>query len=140
VLFIVNRFNYPPPPGGVHRRLKCNDNGARPLRINGGRNNPLFYPFQTAKSRKGERMMPQKKVKIYSLSTCSHCKSTKKLLTDCMVQYEFEDVDLLDGEERKLILEDIKKINPKCSFPTIIIGDKIIVGFKEKAIKEALGL
>ena len=57
-----------------------------------------------------------------------------------MVQYEFEDVDLLDGEERKLILEDIKKVNPKCSFPTIIIGDKIIVGFKEKAIKEALGL
>jgi glutaredoxin len=96
--------------------------------------------LKPAENLKGERMMPHKKVKIYSLSTCSHCKSTKKLLTDCMVQYEFEDVDLLDGEERKLILEDIKKINPKCSFPTIIIGDKIIVGFKEKAIKEALGL
>ena len=85
-------------------------------------------------------MMAPKKVKIYSLSTCSHCKSTKKFLTDCMVQYEFEDVDLLEGEERKLILEDVKKINPKCSFPTTIIGDKIIVGFKEKEIKEALGL
>jgi hypothetical protein len=49
-------------------------------------------------------------------------------------------VDLLEGEERKLILEDIKKINPRCSFPTLIIGDKVIVGFKENDIKEALGI
>ena len=79
-------------------------------------------------------------VKIFSLSTCSHCKSTKKFLSDCTVRYDFVDVDLLEGEERKAILEDVKKFNPKCSFPTIIIGDKVIVGFKEKEIKEALGL
>jgi glutaredoxin len=54
--------------------------------------------------------------------------------------YDFVDVDLLEGEERKAILEDVKKINPKCSFPTIIIGDKVIVGFKENEIREALGL
>ena len=46
----------------------------------------------------------------------------------------------LEGDERKAILADVKKFNPKCSFPTIIIGDKVIVGFKEKEIKEALGL
>ena len=46
----------------------------------------------------------------------------------------------LEGEERKAILEDIKKVNPRCSFPTLIIGDKVIVGYKEKEIKEALGL
>jgi len=34
----------------------------------------------------------------------------------------------------------VKKFNPKCSFPTIIIGDKVIVGFKENEIREALGL
>ena len=79
-------------------------------------------------------------VKIYSLSTCSHCKATKKFLGDCNVQYEFTDVDLTHGEERAAILEDIKKLNPQCSFPTIIIGDKVIVGFKEDDIKEALGL
>jgi glutaredoxin len=82
----------------------------------------------------------EKPVKIYSLSTCSHCKSTKRLLDECEVEYEFEDVDLLEGEERKAILEDVKKLNPRCSFPTIIIGDTIIVGFKENEIKEALGL
>jgi glutaredoxin-like protein NrdH len=84
--------------------------------------------------------MSEKPIKMYSLSTCSHCKSTKKLLNDCTVMYEFIDVDLLEGEERRAILEDVKKFNPKCSFPTIIIGDKVIVGFKEKEIKEALGL
>jgi glutaredoxin len=84
--------------------------------------------------------MHDKSVKIYSLSTCSHCKTTKKYLSDCSVMYDFVDVDLFEGEERKAILEDVKKFNPKCSFPTIIIGDKVIVGFKEKEIKEALGL
>ena len=85
-------------------------------------------------------MEGDKPVKLYSLSTCSHCKSTKKLLSECTVHYDFVDVDLLEGDERKAILEDVKKFNPKCSFPTIIIGDKVIVGFKENEIKEALGL
>lgn len=84
--------------------------------------------------------MADKPVKLFSLSTCSHCKATKKLLNDCTVQYEFVDVDLLEGDERKAILEDIKKLNPKCSFPTIIIGETVIVGYKEDKIKEALGI
>jgi glutaredoxin len=84
--------------------------------------------------------MASKPVKVYSLSTCSHCKATKKLLADCTVKYDFVDVDTLDGEERAAIVEDVKKFNPKCSFPTIIIGEKVIVGYKEDEIKEALGL
>ncbi len=84
--------------------------------------------------------MSDQLVKVFSLSTCSHCKSTKRLLDDCTIQYEFVDVDLLDGEERKAILADVKKFNPKCSFPTVIIGDVVIVGYKEEKIKEALGL
>jgi glutaredoxin len=56
------------------------------------------------------------------------------------VKYEFTDVDLLDTEERAAILEDVRKWNPRCSFPTIIIGDKVIVGYREDEIKEALGL
>ena len=84
--------------------------------------------------------MTDKKIKLYTLSTCSHCKSTKRLLTECTIEYDFVEVDLLEGDERKAILEDIKKVNPRCSFPTLIIGDKVIVGYKEKDIKEALGL
>lgn len=79
-------------------------------------------------------------IMLYTLSTCSHCRATKQFLNDCSIKYDFEDVDLLQGEERKIILEDVKRWNPKCSFPTIIIGDKVITGFKEDEIKEALGL
>ncbi len=79
-------------------------------------------------------------VKIFSLSTCSHCKATKKFMGECTIKYEFIDVDMLKGDERKAIIEDVKKFNPRCSFPTIIIGEKVIVGFKEKEIKEALGM
>jgi glutaredoxin-like protein NrdH len=86
------------------------------------------------------KSMTDKEIKVFSLSTCSHCKSVKKLLGNCTVQYEFVDVDLLEGDERKGILADIKKLNPRCSFPTVIIGEKVIVGYKEKEIKEALGL
>jgi glutaredoxin len=84
--------------------------------------------------------MDEKPVKLYSLSTCSHCKSTKRLLDECTVAYDFVDVDLLEGDERRAIIEDVKKFNPRCSFPTIIIGEKVIVGYKEQEIKEALGV
>ncbi len=82
----------------------------------------------------------QPPVKIYTLSTCSHCKSTKKFLDECNVQYEFTDVDLLSDKEKKVILEDVRKLNPRCTFPTIVIGDKVIVGFEEDKIRNALGL
>lgn len=84
--------------------------------------------------------MATQKPKLYALSTCSHCKSTKKLLSECDVEYDYVEVDDLEGEERKAILADIKAINPRCSFPTIKINDTVIVGFKEKEIKEALGI
>ncbi len=77
---------------------------------------------------------------LYALSTCSHCKSTKKLFSECNVEYDYVEVDDLEGDERKAIIEDIKKLNPRCSFPTIKINDIVIVGFREKEIREALGL
>ena len=84
--------------------------------------------------------MSDKEVKIFSLSTCSHCRAAKKFLGECEIKYEFVDVDQLKGEERAAILQDVKNFNPRCSFPTIIIGEKVIVGYKENEIKEALGL
>ena len=80
------------------------------------------------------------KVKIYTLSTCSHCKAAKKFLNDCGIKFKFTDVDLLEGSKRDNILQEIVKYNPQRSFPTIIIDDKIIIGFREKAIREALGI
>jgi glutaredoxin len=82
----------------------------------------------------------EESVWLYALSTCSHCMATKRLLGRCNVQYDFTDVDLVPKEERQAILEEIRKLNPACSFPTIVIGDQVIVGYKEKEILEALGL
>jgi len=56
------------------------------------------------------------------------------------VKYEFTDVDLVPEDERKAILVDVMKLNPECSFPTIIIGNTVIVGFHEAKIRAALGL
>ena len=84
--------------------------------------------------------MPEPAVMIFSLSTCSHCKSTKRFLDDCHVKYDFLDVDLLTGEERQQAIEEVKKLNPRCSFPTLKIGDRVVVGFKEAEIREALGI
>ncbi len=84
--------------------------------------------------------MAKDRATLYALSTCSHCKSTKRLLSECNVEYDYIEVDDLEGQERKAILEDIKALNPRCSFPTIKINDTVIVGYKEKQIKEALGI
>jgi glutaredoxin-like protein NrdH len=78
--------------------------------------------------------------KLYSLSTCSHCKSCKRFLGECGIEYEFTDVDLLPEEDRHEVMEEIRKLTARCAFPTIIIGDKVIVGFKENEIRAALGM
>ena len=85
-------------------------------------------------------VMNQCDVKLYALSTCSHCKNTKEFLGQCGVNYDCVDVDTLDEAERKNILAELIKINRECSFPTIMIGDKVIVGFKKEEIKELLDI
>lgn len=84
--------------------------------------------------------MDQPKVFVYALSTCGHCRNAKKLLDSHNVQYEHLDVDLLPRDEMKTVLEDVRKVNPQTSFPTIVIGDTVIVGYRELEIMEALGL
>ena len=81
-----------------------------------------------------------RKVKIYTLSTCSHCKAAKKFLNDNNIAFDATDVDLLEGAAREAMLNEVIQYNPNRSFPTIVIGDKIIIGFKEKDIREALEL
>ncbi len=77
---------------------------------------------------------------LYALSTCSHCKAARKFLNECNIDYKCIEVDALKGEERQNTIADIRKINPRCSFPTIVIKDKVIVGFQEQQIKDALGI
>jgi len=81
------------------------------------------------------------KILLYALSTCGWCKKTKDLLKNLGVEYSYIFVDLLNESDKENVMNDVRKWNPSCSFPTIIINNKeCIVGFKEDKIKEALGL
>jgi glutaredoxin-like protein NrdH len=78
-------------------------------------------------------------VMIYALSTCGWCRKTKGLLNDLGIEYSYTDVDQLQGDERDKVMETIRKWNPSCSFPTVVINDsKCIVGFKEDEIRNSL--
>ncbi len=79
-------------------------------------------------------------VKVYALSTCIHCRDTKDFLNKCGVDYECVDVDKLEADERKRLIAEIKETNPSCAFPMIMIGPKVIIGFRKEEIKEALDL
>jgi glutaredoxin-like protein NrdH len=81
-----------------------------------------------------------KKIKIYTLSTCSHCKACKSYLNAHHVDFDFVDVDQLQGEQRSDVLDELREYNPNLSFPTILIGDKVVVGFRENELKELLDL
>jgi len=76
---------------------------------------------------------------LFTLSTCVWCKKTKNLLKEIGVEYHYVDIDQLEGEERKKILQQLREKNPSSSYPTIVINDTIIIiGFKENDIREAL--
>jgi glutaredoxin-like protein NrdH len=78
-------------------------------------------------------------VMLYALSTCLWCKKTKKLLDDLNVTYQYVYVDSLIGKEEEEIMDQVRKYNPECTFPTMVInGNKVICGFKEPEIKKAL--
>lgn len=79
-------------------------------------------------------------VKMYTLSTCSHCRRTKEFFTSQGIEFEATDVDLLTGDERRAVVEAVRKINSRVSYPTILIGETVIIGFQEREIREALGL
>ena len=79
------------------------------------------------------------KLMLYALSTCVWCRKTKKLLDDLGVDYDYLDVDLIKGAEKEAAINSLKKHNPDCSFPTLVINDqRCIIGFKEEEIREAL--
>jgi glutaredoxin-like protein NrdH len=79
-------------------------------------------------------------IMMYALSTCGWCKKTKRLLNELGVEYRYTDVDLLEGKNRSMAMTELEHWNPKCTFPTLVIKNKCIVGYKEDEIKEAIGV
>lgn len=82
--------------------------------------------------------MPQKKVFLYALSTCGWCRKTKALLGELGAVYDFVDVDLLEGPDLERVREEVGRLNPRRSFPTLVIGDEVVVGFDAERIRSLL--
>lgn len=78
-------------------------------------------------------------VTLYALSTCIWCKRTKNLLSKIGVRFRYIYIDLLNGDEKEKAIGEVQRYNPDLAFPTLVVGDKVIVGYKDKEIEEALG-
>jgi len=72
-------------------------------------------------------------VTIYSTSSCPWCKKTKEFLKKNNVSFKNVDV----GENQKAAQEMVKK-SGQTGVPVINIDGKIIVGFDELKLKNAL--
>ena len=80
-------------------------------------------------------------VVLYALSTCGWCRRARALLDENDVEYEVIYVDELEGEAKDAVVSEVAKWNPRRSFPTLVVDDRVsVAGFKPEQIKEALGL
>jgi len=77
-------------------------------------------------------MKTDKKIVLYSLSTCFWCAKVKKLLTEMQVQFEEIYVDLIDEKQQITVMEHLKA---KDTFPVLVIDGKYVIGYNEEAIR-----
>ncbi len=64
----------------------------------------------------------------------------KQFLRQHNVDCEYVDVDLLEGDEKTEVLKEIYELTKGYSFPVIVIGDCVLVGFNETRLRKELGL
>ncbi len=76
-----------------------------------------------------------KTVKIYTTPTCVFCKMTKAFFKEHNVQYQELDV----ASDAKAREEMIQK-SGQFGVPVVAIDGKIIIGFDQPRLKEALGV
>jgi glutaredoxin len=80
-------------------------------------------------------------VLFYGLSTCVWCKRTRQFLEELGVQFDFVYVDLLQGDDRKNSIAEVRRWNRAGSFPTVIVDkERAVVGFRKDDLKTVLGL
>ena len=81
-----------------------------------------------------------REVTLYALSTCGWCKMTRAWLDENHVDYECIYVDLLSkGDRDRLVAEIQQRIGRRPAFPTVVRGERYVVGFNRDQLKEMLG-
>ena len=77
---------------------------------------------------------------LYALSTCPYCRMTKKFLDEHDVAYEMIEVDLLEGDAKTEAVEEVVRVSGGKSFPVLVVGDEVVVGFNKTRMNQLLGL
>jgi len=77
---------------------------------------------------------------LLAISTCPRCTRIKKFLEKHRISTKIVDVDLLSFGEKKEIYQFLRSINPRLSFPTLIVGELAVIGEDYEGIMEVLKL
>ncbi|MFQ5647807.1 MAG: glutaredoxin family protein [Candidatus Aenigmatarchaeota archaeon] len=80
-------------------------------------------------------MAKEKRVRIFSTTSCPWCVRAKEWLKENKI--EFEEVDV--QQDRAAAQEMVEK-SGQTGVPVLEVGDKIIVGFNLEELKKALGM
>ena len=81
-----------------------------------------------------------KHVSMYTLSTCPWCRKTKKYFTDHKIQFKYVDYDLASVQEQEKIEQEMRSRGGPLSFPWVLIGDDLVVGWNPAKYDELLAV
>lgn len=80
------------------------------------------------------------RIKVYALSTCPYCHQARAFLADNKVDFDVVEVDKLTGQERTDAVAEVQRLSGGTSFPVIVAGDDVVVGFDRAGISRLAGL
>lgn len=76
---------------------------------------------------------------MYALTTCLHCKNTKKFLEENKYEVIVIHLDDYCDSDRSNLMEKVRKYNPRGTFPVVLMPNgKVIVGFRKVLLQEAM--
>lgn len=75
------------------------------------------------------------KIKIYTTPSCVYCKMAKQFFAQNNVQYEEKNVAVDEDARNEMVQK-----SSQMGVPVIDIDGKIIIGFDQQGLKEALGI
>lgn len=80
------------------------------------------------------------RIKVFALSTCPYCHQARSFLDENNVDYDVVEVDKLAGQERADTIDEVKRLSGGTSFPVVVAGDEVVIGFDKVRIAKLAGL
>ena len=79
-----------------------------------------------------------KKVFLYALSTCPWCRKAKQFFKENNIPFEYVYFDLADDGTQEKIREEMTRKIGRVTFPHVIIGEEIVVGWNPEKYRRLL--